>query len=154
MQEQQLRLKNGEYAMIRKLQKKDIHKVAAIWLAANLQAHNFISSQYWQNNFAAVQTMLAQAEVYVYVDEAGIQGFIGLAGDHIAGIFVESKAQSAGIGKQLLDFVKGIKKHLSLSVYQKNMRAAKFYKKENFTIKDEQTDENTGEKEYLMIWQQ
>ena len=65
--------------MIRKLQKKDIDKMAAIWLAANLQAHNFISSQYWQNNFAAVQAMLAKAEVYVYVDEAGIQSFIGLA---------------------------------------------------------------------------
>ena len=62
------------------------------------------------------------------------------------------EAQSKGIGKQLLDYVKGIKKRLSLSVYQKNIRAVRFYKREQFQILQESTDENTGEKEYQMMW--
>lgn len=54
-------------------------------------------------NFDAVKEMLIQAEVYIYEDESGIQGFIGLNGDHIEGIFVRRKVQSTGIGRQLLD---------------------------------------------------
>lgn len=57
-----------------------------------------------------------------------------------------------GIGKQLLDFVKDRKEELSLSVYQKNIRAVKFYKRENFEIRCENKDEDTCEKEYLMVW--
>lgn len=142
--------------MIRRLQEIDKSRVADIWLDTNLKAHNFISAQYWRNHFEAVKEMLSQAEVYVYEDENKnrIQGFVGLDDDYIAGIFVWSEAQSSGIGKQLLDFVKGIKKQLSLSVYQKNTRAIKFYLRENFKIQCENTDKDTGEKEYLMVWKQ
>lgn len=138
--------------MIRKLQKADVERVADIWLDTNEKAHNFISSQYWKDNFEAVKAMFLQAEVYVYEEGNKIQGFLGLNDDYIEGIFVWSEAQSGGIGKQLLDFVKGMKKQLSLSVYQKNARAVKFYQRENFEIQCEGTDENTGEKEYVMTW--
>ena len=75
-----------------------------------------------------------------------------LDGEYIAGIFVREKEQSLGIGKQLLDFVKSLKGQLKLNVYQKNERAIKFYTREQFEIQDEQTDEATGEAEYLMLW--
>ncbi len=142
--------------MIRKLQETDIKRVADIWFDTNMKAHNFIPAQYWKDNFEAVKEMISQAEVYVYEDKNKnrIQGFVGLSDDYIAGIFVWDEAQSSGIGKQLLDFVKGIKKQLGLSVYQKNTRAIKFYQRENFEIQWENTDENTGEKEYFMIWKQ
>lgn len=138
--------------MIRKLQNTDINRVADIWLETNIEAHHFISAQYWKNNFETVKGMLMQAEVYVYEDADNIQGFVGLSDDYIAGIFVWNEAQAHGIGKQLLDFVKSIKKQLSLSVYQKNVQAINFYQRENFKIQCEHTDEMTGEKEYHMIW--
>ena len=140
--------------MIRKLEKADVSITVEIWLDTNIKAHHFIPLQYWTDNFKAVKGMLAQAEVYVYESENKIEGFIGLNDDYIAGIFVRSEAQSGGIGKQLLDFVKGVKKQLRLNVYQKNARAVKFYRIENFKIQCESTDENTGEKEYSMIWTQ
>jgi len=49
-------------------------------------------------------------------------------------------------------YVKNIKNQLSLSVYQKNIRAVNFYQKEDFNIQSENVDENTGEKEYIMTW--
>lgn len=142
--------------MIRKLQEADIDRVAEIWLDTNIKAHNFISKNYWEDNFKAVKEDFLQAEVYVYEDKNNgkIQGFVGMSDNYIAGIFVWSDAQSGGLGKQLLNYVKSIKKQLTLSVYQKNIRAVKFYQNENFKIQCEQTDENTGEKEYLMIWEQ
>lgn len=96
--------------------------------------------------------MLGDAEIYVFEEQGQIKGFVGLDGEYIAGIFVREKEQSLGIGKQLLDFVKSLKGQLKLNVYQKNERAIKFYTREQFEIQDEQTDEATGEAEYLMLW--
>ena len=140
--------------MIRKLQDADIDRVADIWLDANLKAHSFISPQYWKGNFETVKKMLPQAEVYVYENDREIWGFIGLNGAYIEGIFVSGEMQSRGIGKRLLDFVKTKKTELRLNVYQKNMRAIRFYQREGFKILREGMDEATGEKDYEMTWRQ
>lgn len=138
--------------MIRKLEKTDINRVADIWLNTNLKAHDFIPAQYWKSNYEAVKEMLAQAEVYVYEDRQKIQGFIGMNGEYIEGIFVSDEAQSQGIGRLLLDYVKGKKSKLLLNVYQKNKRAISFYQREAFKIQDEGLDEDNDEKDYEMGW--
>jgi putative acetyltransferase len=140
--------------MIRELQKADIDRVADIWLDTNLKAHYFISTQYWKSNFELVKEMLLQAEVYVYESGQKIQGFIGLSGEYIEGIFVSDEKQSQGIGKLLLNFIKNRKTNLHLNVYQKNTRAIHFYQREGFEIQCEGLDKTTGEKDYAMIWQQ
>ena len=112
--------------MIRKLHKDDIDSVANIWLNTNLQAHWFIDEQYWKKNYELVKGMLLEAEVYVYVENNEVYGFIGINEEHIEGIFITSEAQSRGLGKSLLDFVKEKKERLHLNVYQKNTRAIKF----------------------------
>lgn len=140
--------------MIRSLQKADINRIADIWLDTNLKAHSFISAQYWESNYELVKEMLSQAEVYVYEDGQKIQGFIGLSDKYIEGIFVSEKMQSQGIGKLLLNYIKDRKDVLHLNVYQKNIRAIHFYQREGFEIQCEGLDEATGEKDYVMIWQQ
>ena len=50
------------------------------------------------------------------------------------------------------DYIKGIKRDLSLHVYQKNQRAVDFYQRENFTVESETVDENTGAQEFVMVW--
>lgn len=140
--------------MIRKMKAADLDMVAQIWLDTNLKAHDFIPPEYWKGNYDTVKEMISQAEMYVYTDEdkAQICGFIGLAEDHIAGIFVRGEAQSRGIGKELLDQVKREKRKLTLNVYAKNTDAVRFYQREGFRIAEEGIDEDTGEKEYLMCW--
>ena len=140
--------------MIRSLQKADINRIADIWLDTNLKAHSFISAQYWESNYELVKEMLSQAEVYVYEDGQKIQGFIGLSDKYIEGIFVSEKMQSQGIGKLLLNYIKDRKDVLRLNVYQKNIRAIHFYQREGFEIQCEGLDVATGEKDYVMIWQQ
>ncbi len=139
--------------MIRKLTGADIDETATIWLETNIKAHDFISTEYWQSNFDMVKEMLLQAELYVYESEGSIQGFIGLNDEYIAGLFVSEQAQSHGIGKCLLNFMKDQKRKLSLSVYQKNIRAIHFYQREGFVIQCEKIDEHTDEKEYVMTWE-
>lgn len=140
--------------MIRTLKKADVDRVAAIWFDSNRKAHNFIPAQYWQSKFDAVKELFLQAELYVFEEEKTIQGFIGLNGTYIEGLFVCEKVQSQGIGTCLLNYVKKRKKELRLSVYQKNIRAIRFYLREGFEIQQEHTDEHTGEKEYEMTWKQ
>ena len=140
--------------MIRRLQKIDIDAVSGIWLDSNRDTHDFIPTEYWESNFLLVKEMLLQAEVYVYMDERKnrIEGFVGLDQEYIAGIFVRKEVRSEGIGKALLDFVKGKKQELTLNVYKKNERAVRFYERERFHVVEMAADKNTAEKEYLMRW--
>ena len=140
--------------MIRELRKVDINKVAEIWLDTNIKTHYFISAQYWKSNFELVKELLLQATVYVYEDKQEIQGFIGLSNEYIEGIFVSAEMQSQGIGKILLNYVKGKRNKLILNVYQKNTREISFYQREGFEIQYSGLDEATGEKDYVMAWQQ
>ena len=139
--------------MIRELRKVDINKVAEIWLDTNIKTHYFISAQYWKSNFELVKELLLQATVYVYEDKQEIQGFIGLSNEYIEGIFVSAEMQSQGIGKILLNYVKGKRNKLILNVYQKNTRAISFYQREGFEIQYSGLDEATGEKDYVMAWE-
>ena len=89
-----------------------------------------------------VREMLPLAEIYVYEEDDTnlIDGFIGLLDSYLAGLFVKDTAQSKGIGKQLLDYAKSIKSEMTLSVYQKNIRAIHFYQREQFQIQSENID--------------
>ena len=140
--------------MIRVFKENDISVVMQIWLDTNIKTHSFISKCYWMDNYDMVKKIMPQAEIYVYEDSITnqIEGFIGLTDNYIAGLFVKEGVQSKGIGKQLLNYAKGIKSNMRLSVYNKNIRAIKFYQREQFVIQSENTDDNTNEKELIMVW--
>lgn len=140
--------------MIRQFKKNDLPAVMQIWLDTNIKAHDFIPKEYWENNYEIVKEILPDAEIYVHEDDTAgfIDGFIGLTDNYIAGIFVKEDKQSKGIGKQLLNYVKNIKPNISLSVYQKNTKAVRFYKREQFQIVSENVDDITNEKEFIMEW--
>ena len=79
-------------------------------------------------------------------------GFIGLENHHIAGLFVDRKYQSQGIGTRLIEFIKKKYFSLTLNVYKKNDKALLFYQKQNFITAKEMIDTNNNEVELLMIW--
>lgn len=140
--------------MIRTFRESDLSAIMKIWLDTNIKTHNFISEEYWTSNYDMVKEILPKAEIYVYEDDVTnlIDGFIGLTNNYIAGLFVKDTAQSKGIGKQLLDYAKSIKSEMSLSVYQENVRAVHFYKREQFQIQSESVDDNTNAIELIMTW--
>ncbi len=53
-----------------------------------------------------------------------------------------------------LGFEEHIRSKLLLNVYQKNIPAISFYQREGFEIQYSGMDEATGEKDYVMVWQQ
>ena len=140
--------------MIRKFETQDLDTVMQIWLHGNLDAHAFIPASFWEAHFEMVRDMLPQAELYVHENEdtRQIDGFIGLTGNHIEGIFVAKAARSKGVGKALLEYAKSRKPSLTLSVYQKNQRALAFYRRKQFVVQSEGIDEDTNEAEIQMLW--
>lgn len=138
--------------MIRKFKKNDINDVMKIWNNENIKAHKFIPKEYWESNYKYVKEILPVAEIYVYVIEKTIIGFIGLNKNYIEGIFIDTNNQGNGIGTLLLNKVKERQNTLTLNVYKKNTHAIHFYKKNGFIITNKNIDENTGELEYTMVW--
>lgn len=139
---------------VRPMRPGDLSALADIWLQGNLDAHPFIHPSYWSGYLPQVRTLLPQAEVLVWEEEGAPAGFLGLDGDYIAGIFVTRTRRSQGIGKRLLDGAKSRRERLSLSVYEKNAPALRFYTREGFRPLEQRTDEATGEREQLLVWEQ
>lgn len=138
--------------MIRKFEKKDINAVMEIWKNENIRTHNFIAKEYWQDNYEYVKDILPKADIYVYILDEEIVGFVGVNKNYIEGIFIDINNQHSGIGTSLLDKIKENKDNLTLSVYKKNKNAISFYEKNNFIIASENIDKNTNEIEYTMTW--
>ena len=138
--------------MIRRLNDNNIDAVMQIWKEENIKAHNFIPKEYWEEKFNYVKSILPSAEIYVYIDKNTIEGFIGINNNYIEGIFIKEINQNKGIGTALLEKVKQLKPKLILNVYEKNKKAIKFYENNGFKIIKENTDKETNEKEYTMIW--
>ena len=138
--------------MVRLMAAEEAGTVADIWLAANLDAHGFIPAEYWRGCQSAVREAIAASEAYVYEGPEGIEGFIGLEGEHIAGLFVRSGSRSRGLGHALLEAARAGRAGLSLSVYEKNAPARRFYEREGFRLAGRGVDGNTGETELAMVW--
>ncbi len=138
--------------MIRKFKAQDAKVVMQIWLEGNVEAHDFVPREYWASQYHLVRQQLLQADIYVYEQEKEIQGFAGMVGDYLAGIFVDGKYRCMGIGKSLLEYIKKIHPMFSLRVYQKNERAVDFYLREGLLVVSEGVDEDTAETEYTMQW--
>ena len=138
--------------MIRALRPEDLDQVMQIWLDANLEAHCFLPESYWCDHMEEVRAALPAAQVFVYQDWEGLQGFAGLTGDYLAGLFVRRAARSRGIGRALLERAKEGRGSLTLHVYRENSPAVRFYQREGFAIRAAEREENTGREEYHMEW--
>ena len=138
--------------MVRKMKAGDEEKAAGIWLEGNLDAHGFVPEEYWKGNYEEVKRQLSDSEIYIYEDDEGIEGFVGLENGYIQGIFVKKEMRSKRIGRSLLNFCKGKYEKLSLHVYAENEKALNFYMREGFRTDEKRLDGSTGQQEYRMMW--
>lgn len=139
--------------MIRELKETDIERVLKIWLDASIIAHDFVKREFWASRLDDMKNIyLPAAETYVYDKDGEVKGFFSLFEDSLAAIFVDPDCQGQGIGKKLIAKAKELRSVLKLTVYSKNTKSVKFYKSCGFKIIAEQTDEHTGETEFLMVF--
>lgn len=137
--------------IIRAAETTDLDRITELWLSASLEAHNFISSDFWQQNAEKMRhKYLPASENWVYCENDRILGFFSLFNDNLAALFVDPTAQSRGIGRKLLDHAKILRPSLSLNVYEQNIRAVSFYSRNGFRVVQAQKDPHTGHSELLM----
>lgn len=141
--------------MIRKMKEEDTTKVMTLWTKGNFKAHDFIDTDYWLLNFNTVKNeYLPKSDTYVYVENEEIKAFISIMEqNYIGALFVREDSKREGIGRKLINFCKEKYNELTLHVYEKNVNAMLFYVKMGFNTAKIQIDENTGEKEYVMEWE-
>ena len=140
--------------MIRKMNDADIDAVMDIWLKTNISAHDFIPENYWIGNYHAVKgEFLPKSENYIYESDNEIKAFVSVIDDYFIGaLFVSSDCQGQGIGQNLIDYCKGMYKHLEVAVYKDNSSALTFYKKLGFDVGKEQINSSSRHAEYIMSW--
>lgn len=138
--------------MIRKLNEADIDKVMDIWMKSTIKAHDFISKEYWQNNYNTVKEVyIPMSETFVYKDVQGIKDFISVINNEFIGaLFVDIDFQGNGIGKQLIDYVVSKYGKLQLAVYKENKKSVEFYINRGFKIIEEQINDDSKHVEYIM----
>lgn len=144
-------------AIIRKAEIDDTQAILQIWLAASIQAHDFIPASFWQSQLINMRdTYLPLAENYVIEENNAVAGFASLLqpDSFLAALFIAPEQQSYGYGSALLDFLKQQCRKLHLSVYAENSASVGFYQKHGFKVISQGIDENTGHAEYAMTWLQ
>jgi len=139
--------------MIRAYQQADIDQVLSIWLDASIKAHHFIDKEFWESKVIDMREIyLPGSEIFVFEEDEIIKGFVALCGETLAAIFVSPDEQGKGIGKQLVDKSKEVRRHLDLTVYKENRDSIEFYEKCGFKMIKEQIDVHTGHVEILMVF--
>lgn len=138
--------------MIRKLNNEDIDKVMDIWKESTIKAHEFIDKDYWENNYDTVKNeYIPISDTFVYDDGENIRGFISIINNEFIGaLFVDVNYQGLGIGSKLIDYITTKYDKLNLAVYKENEKSVKFYTDKGFKIIEEQKNEDSGFKEYIM----
>ena len=96
--------------------------------------------------------MLA-SDVFVYHENDQVLGFIGITGnEYIAGLFVDGKAQSRGVGRKLLNHCKQLYPRLELDVFTENPGAVRFYEANGFEIVSTKLSPDFNREEQHMVW--
>ena len=127
--------------MIRSFSPKDLDTIMRIWLEGNLDAHPFISPNYWISRSPLVREQLPLAKILVWESEKTVLAFAGMHGEYLAGLFVELFRQ-----------LKSCYPSFHLNVYEKNEAAVRFYLKEGLQTTARNQDADTGEMELTMKW--
>ncbi|MFB5674227.1 N-acetyltransferase [Paenibacillus terreus] len=132
---------------------QDYGRMVEIWLEGSKLSHDFIDEHYWASQLSDMKEKYLPMSTSYVLEEAGdIKGFISVVGNYLAALFIDPRQQGKGYGEKLLNYVKDQADSLDLKVYQQNDRAVGFYLKNGFAIIEEQIDENTSAKEYVMTW--
>lgn len=139
--------------MIKPFQPQYLDAVMHIWLNTNLSAHAFVDKAYWQNAAETVRSLLPESDLFVYLEETIVKGFIGITdGGYIAGLFVKEEFQAQGIGQGLLAHCMQRYSRLELDVFIENETAVRFYRKNGFTAVATKMNPEFGHMESHMVW--
>lgn len=133
-------------ATIRRRRAEDIEAIMAVWRQASALAHPFLTDAYVAQSEREIRDLyLPVAETYVLEDAGKVVGFIALAGNEVAGLFLDPSCQGKGHGKAMLDHALALKGPLKVEVFLANERARTFYERYGFATLTDDRHTATGQ---------
>lgn len=115
-----------------------------IWERAVMTTHDFLTEDVIEEIRCALATDYFPAvDLYVVEDDGTPAGFIGLAGDSIEMLFVDSRLHGRGYGSTLVEFAL---KHgaVRVDVNEQNRSAFEFYEKRGFRVVGRDATDEAG----------
>ncbi len=92
---------------------------------------------------ASWRDLLASDTAWVAENAGDVLGFCVREDDNITGLYVAGAAQGQGVGKALLDRAKEGRDWITIWVYEKNIRARAFYRREGAVELEREKDEHS-----------
>ena len=112
----------------------DYQTLVEIWERSVRATHSFLSEKdITEIRESLISEYFKAVTLYVIFDEGAIAGFIGLSGNSIEMLFVDSERIGKGLGSKLLEFAKSLGAD-SVDVNEQNPRALGFYQAHGFCV--------------------
>ena len=149
----QAALEGSRTRLIRPFESRDIDETLRVFRAACDASHPFLPAAFLDKTETEMRKRrLLELHTDVF-DDGGIRGFLSRNGGYVDALFIDPPFQRRGIGKQLLDHLKGQVSVALLSVFAQNPRAIKFYQREEFWAVKLDQHRETGESTVLLKWE-
>ena len=140
--------------MIRPLRSSDISAITDIYELANSTVNLPVPADHFKKdavNYASETIYLCENAVYEL--DGRVVGIISVSQDHIEGLFVHPEFFNKGVGQSLLSYFLNKKNWLQLQVYENNLKALNFYRKNGFKITGGGTCQITGLPYFEMVYE-
>jgi ribosomal protein S18 acetylase RimI-like enzyme len=124
--------------MIRQFEEAELRDVVGVWLSSGRDEYSYLPNFQKLDMQKATEVfqhhIQSQCDLWVYVSEEQICGFLAINGSLIDRLYVDPRHQRNGIGTELIRLAQRLSPSgLSLHTHQENTRARKFYEKLGFT---------------------
>ncbi len=127
---------------IRKCEPNDYPVLVDIWERSVRASHDFLTERVINEiKEALIPEYFPAVELYAVDSNGCMTGFVGIAGDKMEMLFVDSRWKNCGYGSALIEFAKlhGVTK---VDVNEQNPAAIEFYKSRGFHfVGRDETDE-------------
>ena len=133
--------------IVRPYEESDLEGVLSAWENASKIAHPFLEEDFLaQERKNIPEIFLPKADTWVVEISNQVVGFIALLGNEVGAIFLQPEHHGKKLGKLMMDKAQELHGDLEVDVFEKNSIGRNFYKQYGFTLIEEKTHDQTGER--------
>lgn len=113
----------------------DVPRLHAIWRAAVLATHQFLSRPHFEEIEALVLDEYLPHAAFLVVERGGaVAGFMAVTDAHVDTLFVDPAAHGRGVGRMLIAWALAEHGRLTVDVSEQNPGAVRFYQRMGFVV--------------------
>ncbi len=141
-------------ADIKPMNKADTYDVMDLWLRTTMHSNPFVEQNFWKTYYDFVKEKYINGkDAFICTDNDKVIAVACVSSDNmITGLFVDPDYQNAGLGTEMINFLKSEYPLLHVEIYARNRKALAFAGKTGFIIDGAIRHEYNNEVMYTMLW--